>query len=188
MEEPRAEMRRRLNLHLDDFGDSEDELAVDESIPSTPLDVSDAKSTERERVRAGPEIVRGDGVDVDSVSGDKEHDKQSTPGEAGETPSEEQGEGEESQCRICFGGVEEEDTLGRLISPCLCTGSMRVSRWSWNSSWAGGSRADDSMSMVGGGWSWGVEDSDVAVKCINAWRGTGSNAVSDASLLFETVY
>jgi hypothetical protein len=43
--------------------------AVDESIPSTPLDVSDAKSTERERVRAGPKIFRGDGVDVDSVSG-----------------------------------------------------------------------------------------------------------------------
>lgn len=33
---------------------------------------------------------------------------------------------DERQCRICFGGREEEETMGRLISPCLCTGSMRV--------------------------------------------------------------
>lgn len=33
----------------------------------------------------------------------------------------------EKQCRICFSGPEEEDALGRLISPCMCTGSMRVS-------------------------------------------------------------
>lgn len=31
----------------------------------------------------------------------------------------------EKQCRICFSGPEEEDALGRLISPCMCTGSMR---------------------------------------------------------------
>lgn len=34
---------------------------------------------------------------------------------------------EERQCRICFAGKEEEGTMGRLISPCLCTGSVRVS-------------------------------------------------------------
>lgn len=33
----------------------------------------------------------------------------------------------EKLCRICFMGVEEEEELGRLISPCLCSGSMRVS-------------------------------------------------------------
>lgn len=33
----------------------------------------------------------------------------------------------EKQCRICFSGPEEEDALGRLISPCMCAGSMRVS-------------------------------------------------------------
>ncbi|KAG8679245.1 hypothetical protein FRC09_019107, partial [Ceratobasidium sp. 395] len=32
---------------------------------------------------------------------------------------------EEKQCRICFGGAEEEPELGRLISPCLCRGSIR---------------------------------------------------------------
>ncbi|WVN87906.1 uncharacterized protein L203_103103 [Cryptococcus depauperatus CBS 7841] len=32
----------------------------------------------------------------------------------------------EKQCRICLAGPEEEETLGRLISPCLCSGSMRV--------------------------------------------------------------
>nr|ODN90514.1 hypothetical protein L203_01623 [Cryptococcus depauperatus CBS 7841] len=32
----------------------------------------------------------------------------------------------EKQCRICLAGPEEEETLGRLISPCLCSGSMRT--------------------------------------------------------------
>ncbi|KAL1405146.1 hypothetical protein Q8F55_008771 [Vanrija albida] len=32
---------------------------------------------------------------------------------------------DDRQCRICLGGPEDEDDLGRLISPCLCTGSMR---------------------------------------------------------------
>ncbi|CAE6420913.1 unnamed protein product, partial [Rhizoctonia solani] len=32
---------------------------------------------------------------------------------------------EEKQCRICLAGVEEEAELGRLISPCLCRGSIR---------------------------------------------------------------
>jgi hypothetical protein len=33
---------------------------------------------------------------------------------------------EEKQCRICLAGPEEEAELGRLISPCLCRGSIRV--------------------------------------------------------------
>lgn len=39
----------------------------------------------------------------------------------------EEPEPDDRQCRICFAGAEEEDALGRLISPCLCSGSMRVS-------------------------------------------------------------
>jgi hypothetical protein len=39
-------------------------------------------------------------------------------------------EPDDRQCRICLGGAEDEAEMGRLISPCLCTGSMRVSeRW-----------------------------------------------------------
>lgn len=34
---------------------------------------------------------------------------------------------EEKQCRICLAGPEEEAELGRLISPCHCRGSIRVS-------------------------------------------------------------
>lgn len=34
-------------------------------------------------------------------------------------------EGKERSCRICFGGLDEEGEMGRLISPCLCSGSMR---------------------------------------------------------------
>ncbi|ODN97267.1 hypothetical protein L198_03830 [Cryptococcus wingfieldii CBS 7118] len=32
---------------------------------------------------------------------------------------------DERQCRICFSGPEEEESMGKLISPCLCSGSMR---------------------------------------------------------------
>lgn len=41
--------------------------------------------------------------------------------------AQEEEEPDDRQCRICFGGSEDEPTLGRLISPCLCAGSMRVS-------------------------------------------------------------
>lgn len=34
-------------------------------------------------------------------------------------------EDDEPQCRICFGGPSDEPDCGRLISPCLCSGSMR---------------------------------------------------------------
>lgn len=34
---------------------------------------------------------------------------------------------DDRQCRICLCGPEEEAEYGRLISPCLCAGSMRVS-------------------------------------------------------------
>ena len=38
---------------------------------------------------------------------------------------------DERQCRICLGGADEEDTLGRLISPCLCKGSMKYVHVEW---------------------------------------------------------
>jgi hypothetical protein len=34
-------------------------------------------------------------------------------------------EDDEPQCRICFGNALDEPDCGRLISPCLCSGSMR---------------------------------------------------------------
>jgi hypothetical protein len=43
---------------------------------------------------------------------------------------------DERQCRICFSGQEEEATMGRLISPCLCSGSMRVSPASSSAGWS----------------------------------------------------
>lgn len=36
-------------------------------------------------------------------------------------------ENEQRQCRICLDGVNAEPELGRLIRPCLCKGSIRVS-------------------------------------------------------------
>ncbi|CAK9782082.1 hypothetical protein CC85DRAFT_314202 [Cutaneotrichosporon oleaginosum] len=45
--------------------------------------------------------------------------------------------GDEQQCRICFGGREEEMELGRLISPCLCAGSMRYVHVKCINQWRG---------------------------------------------------
>ncbi|KAK3827827.1 MAG: hypothetical protein J3Q66DRAFT_321193 [Benniella sp.] len=42
---------------------------------------------------------------------------------------------EERQCRICLGGVDDEDMLGRLISPCLCKGSMKYVHIECLNSW-----------------------------------------------------
>ncbi len=61
-----------------------------------------------------------------------DHSGAETPRSAAERVKQEARSGtatpaEEQQCRICFGGREEEAELGRLISPCLCAGSMRVS-------------------------------------------------------------
>ncbi|KAI9594959.1 hypothetical protein BDF19DRAFT_414008 [Syncephalis fuscata] len=42
---------------------------------------------------------------------------------------------EQIQCRICFCGTEEESTLGQLISPCLCNGTMRYVHLECLNSW-----------------------------------------------------
>ncbi|CED84951.1 Protein involved in mRNA turnover and stability [Phaffia rhodozyma] len=48
----------------------------------------------------------------------------------------------EKQCRICFGGIEDEEELGRLISPCVCNGSMRHVHVSCLNSWRTSSASD----------------------------------------------
>ncbi|KZP01032.1 hypothetical protein CALVIDRAFT_533337 [Calocera viscosa TUFC12733] len=40
------------------------------------------------------------------------------------TPSPPPNPDDESMCRICFGGVDEEPDMGKLIRPCLCKGSV----------------------------------------------------------------
>lgn len=116
-------------------GDEEDEDWVDQSLPSSPLD-----RTFQDPFNAGPSKPRrahspslpplpdgNDGdLDVkleDEVDGDE---SRRTLVKELESDLDDQPE-DERQCRICFSGREEEDSLGRLISPCLCTGSVRVS-------------------------------------------------------------
>lgn len=59
--------------------------------------------------------------------------------------------GDERQCRICFGGQEDEGELGRLISPCLCSGSMRVRLSSLADEVADGSMFTSSALISGAG-------------------------------------
>ncbi|ORX82847.1 hypothetical protein K493DRAFT_320371, partial [Basidiobolus meristosporus CBS 931.73] len=44
-------------------------------------------------------------------------------------------EGEEKQCRICYGGLEEEPSFGKLISPCKCKGTMKYVHLECLNSW-----------------------------------------------------
>ncbi|KPV78291.1 uncharacterized protein RHOBADRAFT_50773 [Rhodotorula graminis WP1] len=45
--------------------------------------------------------------------------------EGGERATEEQAPADDRICRICFGGAEDEEELGRLFSPCVCRGTSR---------------------------------------------------------------
>ena len=116
---------RDPNTWQDDEVDAD---VVDACLPSTPiLEIPDSKSS--------PSISPppADQKDVASGYNISSEDVKEEVNEAGTTPSrdlddspEGNSEGDERQCRICFGGMEEEAVLGRLISPCLCSGSMRV--------------------------------------------------------------
>ena len=124
--------------------DEDDEDWVDESLPSSPLDrtfgqdpfeAGPSKATASiSRSRAGtPEDtgrpdVKEEGLD-DVKPEIEEFDikEEETPMREIYSDEDEQEPEDERQCRICFSGREEEPALGRLISPCLCTGSVRVS-------------------------------------------------------------
>ena len=134
--------RGRDDYDYDD--DDDDEDWVDRSIPSTPIHESFEDPLEAgpssprarshtptlntARIKREPSLERMPEV---TVKDEPEDDRDDTPPlreldsddmEELDAPPE-----DERQCRICFAGKEEEGTMGRLISPCLCTGSVRVS-------------------------------------------------------------
>ncbi|KAK4685555.1 hypothetical protein P7C73_g4592, partial [Tremellales sp. Uapishka_1] len=99
---------RRYPIDLD--ADEDDENVVDLSLPATPVDE-----------------VKPNNVDVDGgIKQEEEEELKDVHDEV-----------DERQCRICFCGVEEELELGRLISPCLCSGSMRYVHVSCINTWRG---------------------------------------------------
>lgn len=128
--------------------DDEDEQWVDQSLPSSPLD----RTFGQDPFAGGPSsplsftpetgIHSEVDADVKPELDDQSHSEGMEPKkEQEETPMREidpddlddlddQEPEDERQCRICFSGKEEEAALGTLISPCLCTGSVRVSRLS----------------------------------------------------------
>ena len=88
----------------DDDDDGDDAAAVDASLPSTPVQ-EEPRANIKRRARA---------EDTKAYAWERlnsDHDEEGS---------------DDRQCRICFGGAEDEEVLGRLISPCLCAGSMRV--------------------------------------------------------------
>lgn len=112
-----------------DGSESDDEHVVDSSIPSTPFEQDfDAEGFHADGpLTAGPTEPLSEQKVVSEDDAEEEHDT-----------------GDDRQCRICFGGADDEDVLGRLISPCLCTGSVRVSCCDASDLPC----ADDSMSTV----------------------------------------
>ena len=123
----------------------EDEAAVDASIPSTPIDETEGFGTppfssspparahhvKPESCDEQPSTTTtpaNDATEAEVMTETQRDMYEDTPirelGEEGPVPVE-----ADRICRICFAGADEEDTLGKLISPCLCTGSMRVSRF-----------------------------------------------------------
>jgi hypothetical protein len=100
--QPRLHIPSSPRITVDDHLD---ELDVDASIPSTPFEAfppdtcSNVVDSPTDEHRAVVEDVDAD----------------------------EETKSDDSTCRICLGGRDEEPELGRLISPCLCAGSMRVS-------------------------------------------------------------
>jgi hypothetical protein len=81
-----------------EYSSSDEEHDIDTSL--NPTSTSTSIPTQQEEEEGSPEVTEG--VKEEIPSGGK-------------------------TCRICFAGEEEEEDLGRLISPCLCSGSMRVS-------------------------------------------------------------
>jgi hypothetical protein len=114
--------------------DEEDEDWVDRSLPSSPLDrtFQDPFEAGPSKLRSGepvyPTLPDDDDEDLDIKPNFEDvEDRKGSPLREIDADSDGGDVEDERQCRICFSGREEEETLGRLISPCLCIGSVRVS-------------------------------------------------------------
>jgi hypothetical protein len=115
-----SELRRRRPLS------SSSSSSLSSHTPQTPLFKSHAQPTHASSHSANHADHVGSGgdpEDADKVSPDPAPVSSTTP-PADQTSS--PLPPDERLCRICFGGPEEDDaTLGRLISPCKCKGSMK---------------------------------------------------------------
>ena len=116
--------------------EEEDEEHVDASLPSTPIDEDGPWSTPQPSEVPLPPVTdkeeSGFRPKVEDVAGARqgvkveEEEPQLRSIDEADSVGGSSRANDERQCRICFGGLEEEDALGKLISPCLCIGSMRV--------------------------------------------------------------
>lgn len=115
----------RSTLHDDD----DDELAVEASIPSSPTIESGGGLGEYNSAGTNDKVI-GEPSSVtgarSSVTGAR-HAECKVRSDIDMDGGLGEGLADERQCRICFSGAEEEPSMGKLISPCLCSGSMRVS-------------------------------------------------------------
>ena len=89
---------------LEDAG-SDEEFQVDSSIPSTPFDLCDSDQHEHLESKRAKEhrLSRSSSLDADQA--------EFTP-KGTSTPRQTDGDVDDRQCRICFSGPEEEESLG----------------------------------------------------------------------------
>lgn len=107
--------------------DEVDVDAVEASIPSPP--VGELRNPESESISSSSYARSAEKIlEAESV-GDQEglEEQKATLLRGFDVNGEDARDIDERQCRICFDGPDDEEVLGRLISPCLCAGSMRVS-------------------------------------------------------------
>ncbi|BEJ18129.1 hypothetical protein CspHIS471_0704060 [Cutaneotrichosporon sp. HIS471] len=115
---------------VDEAGGVEKQQPMSEAAEGKPeLEMPDGLEGLRRR-RPDSEVHPPDSVTDTPRSASENAQQEARSGEA--TPV-----GDEQQCRICFGGREEEAELGRLISPCLCAGSMRYVHVQCINQWRG---------------------------------------------------
>ena len=119
--------------HFEDTG-YESEEQVDDLLPEW-----DEEEEERARERRW-EWTRARSMTPGASSWDFAPRPPTRAGTPLATPRTPNNESEESQCRICFGGVEDQADCGRLISPCLCSGSMRYVHVGCIQQWRGTGR------------------------------------------------
>ncbi|RUP50419.1 hypothetical protein BC936DRAFT_139170 [Jimgerdemannia flammicorona] len=114
----------------------------DSTALSTPYDADDEATS----VPASPLASPEHGVDTDvEIMGASPVTEEIETDEHGSSASARAGV-DERFCRICFSGPDDEDeSLGRLISPCLCSGTMKYVHIGCLNRWRGASQKKTSF-------------------------------------------
>ncbi|KAK9719442.1 hypothetical protein K7432_004778 [Basidiobolus ranarum] len=103
---------------------SEDEDLYEDSVEETQPLLNSEEKGDADRLETTE--------DAESNSGEE---KIKEKAESEDTKEKIAAEEEEKQCRICYGGLDDEPSFGKLISPCKCKGTMKYVHLQCLNSW-----------------------------------------------------